>query len=76
MRTETYNALRQYSVDRISAMNASLTAWAADPVGIGTTWTQPFSHLDEENVEFLMDRVGGIQLHNDIIAKLDELHGV
>ena len=76
MRTETYNALRQYSVDRIAEMNASLTAWAADPVGIGTTWTEPFSHLAEENVEFMMDRVGGIELHNNIIAKLDELHGV
>ena len=29
MRTETYNALRQYSVDRIAEMNASLTAWDA-----------------------------------------------
>ena len=75
MRTETYNVLRQHSVDAIAWNNARLSTWDSDPVGIGTTLTAEFSHHTNETVEFLRDAMYGIQVHTDIIAKLDELHG-
>ena len=76
MRTETYNALRQHSVDSIAWNNARLNTWNSDPVGIGTTLTAEFSQHTNETIAFLKDAMYGIQIHTDIIAKLDELHGV
>ena len=80
MRTETYNYLRQHSVQQLSDLNADLVVWAADPVGVGTTLTVGFTttagYLSEnENIEFLIDRLHKIRVQTDIIAKLDELHG-
>ena len=76
MRTETYNALRQHSVDVIASMNADLVVWASDPVGVGTTYTSEFSSSsDDETFEFMKDRLQHITWHTDIIAKLDELEG-
>jgi len=75
MRTETYNTLRQNSVDAIAWNNARLSTWSGDPVGIGTTLTTEFSHHTNETLEFLKDAVRGIRTHTDLIAKLDELHG-
>ena len=76
MRTETYNTLRQNSVNSIAGNEARLSIWASDPVGIGTTLTAEFSDYTNETVEFLKDAVHGIAIHTDLIAKLDELHGV
>ena len=53
MRTETYNTLRQNSVDAIAWNNARLSTWSSDPVGIGTTLTAGFSRHTNETVEFL-----------------------
>ena len=75
MRTETYNALRQNSVDCIAWNNARLSTWNSDPVGIGTTLTAEFSEHTNETVEFLKDAMYGIRIHTDLIAKHDELHG-
>ena len=81
MRTETYNFLRQNSVDAIEWCNADLVVWASDPVGVGTTLTVGFTTTagymsENENLEFLIDRLHKIRIQTDIIAKLDELHGV
>ncbi len=75
MRTETYDILRQHSLDAIAWNNARLSTWNSDPVGIGTTLTAEFSDHTNETVEFLKYSVDGIRSHTDIIAKLDELHG-
>jgi len=80
MRTETYNYLRQHSVQQLSDLNADLVVWASDPVGVGTTLTVGFTttagYLSEnENLEFLIDRLHKIRVQTDIIAKLDELQG-
>ena len=75
MRTETYNTLRQNSVDAIAWNNARLSTWAGDPVGVGSTLTAGFSGHTNETVEFLKDAMQGIRIHTDLIAKLDELHG-
>ena len=76
MRTETYNALRQNSLDTIAYNNQTMAAWAADPVGVGTTLTAQFSDFTNETVEFLKFHIRSNGIHTDIIAKLDELHGV
>ena len=76
MRTETQNLLRQNSVDAIEWNNSSLTSWNSDPVGIGTTFTDKYSESTNETLEFLKDAVRSIKNHTDLIAKLDELHGV
>ena len=75
MRTETYNTLRQNSLDAIARHNTRLNTWNNDPVGVGTTLTAEFSHYTNETVEFLADAVDGIRHHTDLIAKLDELQG-
>ena len=75
MRTETYNAIRQNSVDTIAYHNSRLAVWASDPVGVGTTLTAEFSHCEDETAEFLRFSVEGIEDHTNIIAKLDELQG-
>lgn len=75
MRTETYNALRQNSVDTVAQRNARLAVWASDPVGIGTTLTAEYAHFGDETVEFLKHYLEDIRIHTDIIAKLDELQG-
>ena len=75
MRTETYNTLRQNSVDSIAWNNTRLSIWNSDPVGVGTTLTAEFSDYPNETLEFLRDAVNGIRIHTDLIAKLDELHG-
>ena len=76
MRTETYNTLRQNSVDALAWNNTRLSIWSSDPVGVGTTLTAEFSEHTNETMEFLKDAVYGIRIHTDLIAKLDELHGV
>ena len=76
MRTETYNTLRQNSLDTIAWHNTRLSTWNSDPVGVGTTLTGEFSDYTNETVEFLRSSVEGIEHHTNIIAKLDELHGV
>ncbi len=76
MRTETYNALRDEAANAVAGLNADLVVWASDPVGVGTTYTSEFSSFNDETYEFLKDRLQHIKLHTDIIAKLDELHGV
>ena len=76
MRTETYNTLRQNSVNTIAANEARLNIWASDPVGVGSTLTAEFSMYENETVEFLADAMDGIRRHTELIAKLDELHGV
>ena len=75
MRTETYNAVRDYSQTTISWTNTRLATWASDPVGLGATLTAEFSDYHNETVEFLKHSMRDIQVHTDIIAKLDELHG-
>ena len=76
MRTETYNTLRQNSVNSIAANEARLSIWNSDPVGVGSTLTAEFSMYENETVEFLADAMDGIRRHTELIAKLDELHGV
>lgn len=79
MRTETYNFLRQNSAQLLSDLNADLVVWATDPVGVGSTLTVGFTteagYSENENFEFLMDRLHKIRVQTDIIAKLDELQG-
>ena len=75
MRTETYNAVRNYSQTTIDWTNTRLSTWASDPVGVGSTLTAEFSDSYNETVEFLKHSMKDIQIHSDIIAKLDELHG-
>ncbi len=76
MRTETYNTLRQNSLDQIAWANTRLNTWSSDPVGIGTTLTAECSHHVNETVQFIKEAVDSIRTHTDVIAKLDELHGV
>ena len=76
MRTETYNALRQYALDECALLNSNLSVWASDPVGIGTTLTQRYATANSEMYEFVKQHCNSIRIHTDIIAKLDELHGV
>jgi len=76
MRTETYNLLRENSVDSIAWNNACLSIWASDPVGVGSTLTAPYANSVNETGEFIRECVENIRIHTDIIAKLDELHGV
>tara|TARA_B100001939_G_scaffold337643_1_gene342209 strand:+ start:991 stop:1221 length:231 start_codon:yes stop_codon:yes gene_type:complete len=76
MRTETYNALRQHFTDNIAWHNTRLSTWNSDPVGVGTTITAEYSHYTNETVEFLKQTIHGIHINIDVLAKLDELHGV
>ena len=55
MRTETYNLLRENSVDSIAWNNACLSIWASDPVGVGSTLTAPYSNSVNETGEFIRD---------------------
>ncbi len=76
MRTETYNAIRQHAVDTVTLLKSNLSVWASDPVGIGTTLTQRFAHVDNEHYEFIKQHSQSILIQEAIIANLDELHGV